>query len=69
MRPTFDVSRLFKKWVSMITIHFLFREICLRQVERGCFFTFVLSFENDISNEWASLALQSQQFIGITLQK
>ena len=47
----------------------LFRNICFKPVEIWYFFTFILSFENDVCNEWISLPLQNQQLMGNTLQK
>ena len=46
--------------VCLISIHFLFRDICVNmahvsnRLKFDTFFTLILSFENGISNEWTS---------------
>ena len=48
-------------WIIVISIHFLFRDICVNMTQVSSrlkfdtFFTLILSFENAISTEWTWL--------------
>ena len=49
-------------WIIIISLHFLFRDICInmahelnRALKFDTFFILILSFGNGISNEWTSL--------------
>ena len=57
-------------WIIIISIHFLFRDICVnmahvsnRALKFDTFFTLILSFGNGISNEWTSLPQKEKKVV------